>query len=224
MSVPAAGAITAVITDFGGVLTSPLIEAFTAAQERVGVPLEALGQAMATIAERDGVNPLFELERGRMTEAAFHRRLSEQLTDQLGRKVEMDDFGRQLFEGLEPNERFIEYLRELRGRGYRLAICTNNVREWESQWRAMLPIDELFDAVVDSGFVGFRKPEREIYDLTLERLGVGPEAALMIDDIDINCDAARALGMTAVQFHCTEQAIADIEAALRGAGKPGGLD
>ena len=65
-------------------------------------------------------------------------------------------------------------MRELRQRGYRLAICTNNVREWEPLWRAKLPVDEIFDVVVDSAFVGFRKPEPAIYQLTLERLGVEP--------------------------------------------------
>ena len=52
-----------------------------------------------------------------------------------------------------------------------MALLTNNVREWEPLWRSMLPVDEIFELVVDSGFVGYRKPDREIYDLTLERLG-----------------------------------------------------
>ena len=50
-------------------------------------------------------------------------------------------------------------------------MLTNNVREWEPLWRSMLPVDEIFETVVDSGFVGCRKPEPKIYELTLERLG-----------------------------------------------------
>jgi len=105
-------------------------------------------------------------------------------------------------------------MRDLRARGYRLAICTNNVREWEGLWRAMLPVDEIFEVVVDSAFVGTRKPEPRIYELTLERLGVDAGTALFIDDIEINCDAARELGMRAVWFESSAQAIADTEAAL----------
>jgi epoxide hydrolase-like predicted phosphatase len=108
----------------------------------------------------------------------------------------------------------IDYMRELRGRGYRMAICTNNVREWESRWRAMLPVDEIFDVIVDSAFVGVRKPESRIYELTLERLGVSAGAALFIDDIEVNCTAARELGMSAVWFRSTDQAKADSEAVL----------
>jgi HAD superfamily hydrolase (TIGR01509 family) len=62
--------------------------------------------------------------------------------------------------------------------------------------------------------VGTRKPERRIYEITLEELGVPAEAALFVDDLEINCDAARELGMTAVWFRDTNQAIAEIEAAL----------
>jgi putative hydrolase of the HAD superfamily len=108
----------------------------------------------------------------------------------------------------------IDYLRGLRDRGYRLAICTNNVREWEERWRSMLPVDEIFEVVVDSAFVGMRKPDPEIYQVTLERLQVPAKATLFVDDIDVNCDAARAAGMRAVQFRDTEQAIAEIEEIL----------
>jgi HAD superfamily hydrolase (TIGR01509 family) len=78
----------------------------------------------------------------------------------------------------------------------------------------MLPIDELFELVVDSAFVGTRKPERRIYELTLKRLGLPAEAALFIDDVELNCDGARQMGIRAVWFRDTEQAIAGIESAL----------
>src|SRR5205085_5800282 len=123
-------------------------------------------------------------------------------------------FGERFISDLQPNEEFIELMRDLRRRGYAMAICTNNVREWEPFWRDKLPVDEIFDVVVDSGFVGVRKPEPRIYELTLERLGVPAEAALMNDDIELNCDAARALGMQAIWFQSTDQAIAEVEAAL----------
>jgi putative hydrolase of the HAD superfamily len=206
--------IQAVISDFGGVLTSPLLDSFTAFQNSSGISLQQLGSAMAAVAARDGANPLFELETGRMTEATFLRSIGEELTEQVGRPVELHGFGERYFEHLHPNERLIDYMRQLRGRGCKLAICTNNVREWETLWRAKLPVDEIFDVVVDSAFVGTRKPEPRIYELTLDQLGVPAGAALLVDDIDVNCDAARALGMHAVWFRSNDQAIAEIEAAL----------
>jgi putative hydrolase of the HAD superfamily len=207
--------VGAVISDFGGVLTSPLLGSFEAFQRSSGISLEELGRAMAALADRHGINPLFELETARITEADFLAELADQLTDQLGRPVTLDGFGEDYFANLEPNEPMIDYMRSLRERGYKLAICTNNVREWEPLWRRMLPVDEIFDVVVDSAFVGTRKPERRIYELTLARLGVEAGAAVLIDDVELNCQAARELGIHAVWFQDSEQAIADTEAALR---------
>lgn len=206
--------IEAVVSDFGGVLTSPLLDSFAAFQESSGISLEALGKAIATLAGRQGNNPLFELETGRVSEAAFLRELGAQLSDDLGRAVELHGFGERYFERLDPNPRMIEYMRELRGRGYKMAICTNNIREWEQLWRAKLPVDEIFEVVVDSAFVGFRKPEPQIFQITLERLGVEAQGALFIDDVELNCAAARELGMPAIWFSDTEQAIEEIEATL----------
>jgi HAD superfamily hydrolase (TIGR01509 family) len=60
-----------------------------------------------------------------------------------------------------------------------------------------------------------RKPEPEIYELTLERLGgVAAERCLFIDDADVNCEAAAKLGMTAVHYRNNEQAIPEIRETL----------
>jgi putative hydrolase of the HAD superfamily len=207
--------ITTVISDFGGVLTTPLIQSFAAVQDQTGVPFEELVKGMARIQEEDGCHPLFELETGRLTEAEFLRKLGAALEPALGHKPELHRFREIYFEALHPNEPMIELMREAKSGGYRMGLLTNNVREWEPLWRTMLPVDEIFEVVVDSGFVGMRKPDREIYDLTLERLGgPSPGDCLFIDDTDVNCDAARELGMSAVHYRDNGQAIAEIRATL----------
>jgi epoxide hydrolase-like predicted phosphatase len=207
-------AIEAVICDWGGVLTSPLVDSFRAFQEASGMPLEALGRAMAASAEREGAHPLFELETGRLSEREFLAGLERGLRAELGREVDMSGFADSYFAGLRPNEEMIDYARRLRERGIRMAILTNNVREWDSRWRAMLPVDDIFELVVDSAHVGMRKPEPGIYELVLERLALPAGSALLVDDIEANCVAARELGISAVWFRDTEQAIAEVEAAL----------
>ena len=209
-------AIRGVISDFGGVLTSPLLEAFAALQGPDGVPLDALGRAMAATAKAQGAHPLFELEKGHISEADFLSDLQRGLEDELGRPVELSSLGQAFFENLEPNDEMFAFYGELRDRGMRMALLTNNVREWEPLWRSMLPVDDVFEVVVDSGFVGMRKPEPEIYELTLERIGLPADACVFVDDQDLNCEAARELGMAAVHFRTTEQAIAKLEAVLSG--------
>jgi putative hydrolase of the HAD superfamily len=211
----AGGELTAVISDFGGVLTNHLIEAFGAFQDESGISAEQLGRGMQRIAERDGEYPLFRLERGELSEADFLDQLSWALEDELGHRPKLHRFREIYFEALHANEPMLDLMREIRDRGLRLAILTNNVREWEERWRAMLPIDEIFELVVDSAWVGMRKPDPEIYLLTVERLGgVEVNQCLFVDDNELNVEAARELGMTAVHFRSNEQAIPEIRAAL----------
>jgi putative hydrolase of the HAD superfamily len=211
--------VEAVIFDFGGVLSSPIAASFAFVQETAGIPLEALGRAMATVTERDGANPLHELECGRITEPEFMADLEAVISAEVGLPVAMHDFSEHYFRHLHTNEEIVGLVRSLRARGYRTALLTNNVREWEPRWRKMIPVDDLFELVVDSAFVGMRKPDPRIYTLTCERLGLPASRCLFLDDFEINCDAARRLGMRAVQFHDTTQAIDDIEAALLAAAE-----
>jgi putative hydrolase of the HAD superfamily len=210
--------VEVVISDFGGVLTTPLIESFMAFQDQTGITTEALGKAMAAATKANGENPLFQMERGEITEAAFLEKLTDALEPLLGHRPEMHRFKEIYFEALDANEPMIELMRELRGAGYRMAMLTNNVREWESLWRPMLAVDEIFETVVDSGFVGCRKPESRIYELTLERVDAEPDACLFVDDIEVNCEGARKAGLRAVHFRDNEQAIPEIRAALAAGG------
>ena len=215
--------IRALISDFGGVLTTPLLGSFLAFQDRTGISGESLGSAMQRIYERDGEHPLYELEKGHVSEDDFLETLRGELAVELGHEPEMHEFKEIYFEALQPNEPMIELMRAAKAAGHRMALLTNNVREWEPLWRSMLPVDEIFELVVDSAFVGMRKPEPEIYTLTLERLreldpdGLGDldfAECAFVDDIEVNCVAARELGMAAVWFQSTEQAIEEIEALL----------
>jgi putative hydrolase of the HAD superfamily len=201
----------ALITDFGGVLTSPLQEGFLAFQEESGVSLEDLGKAMARATEEHGDHPLFVLERGEISETEFRARIEPHLED----GFDLVRLRTLYFERMEPNRPMIEFVRRVRQDGLRTALLTNNVREWEPLWRAKLPeVEDLFEVVVDSAYVGMRKPEPAIYELTLEWLGLQGEDCVFVDDLEPNCEAARALGMVAVRFENPEQAIPELESAL----------
>ncbi|MBK8294924.1 MAG: HAD family phosphatase [Solirubrobacterales bacterium] len=208
--------IEMVISDFGGVLTTPLSEAFLAFQDKVGIAPENFGKALKEATEKTGTNPLFELECGRITEAEFDEQLATALEPHLGRRPDIRQFGLDIFGTLEPNVGMIDLIREVRRDGLRTAMLTNNVREWETLWREMLPVDELFETVVDSAFVGVRKPDPRIYELTLGRVDLPAGACIFIDDMKVNCEAATELGIHAVHFRETAQARAEVHALLAG--------
>lgn len=206
---------TAFVCDFGGVLTSPLSAGFLAYQEESGVSVEQLGLAMARATEVHGEHPLFALERGEISETQFAQRIEPSLDP----GFDVVRLRTLFFEHIQTNEPMVAYAAELRRRGVRTALLTNNVREWEPLWRGKLPeIDAIFEVVVDSAFVGLRKPDPRIYELTLERLGDGVrgEDCVFVDDLDVNCEAAGALGMRSVRFEDADQAIAEIESVLSG--------
>lgn len=210
--------VTTIVCDLGGVLTTPLYDAFLAYQDHSGIELLQFWTALGALSEAGGVNPMAELECGHITEMEFTDALAGQLAAQVGHPVDISDFGDVWFSHLHPNTAMLELMGSLQGRGYRMGLLTNNVREWERHWRPNMPIDAIFTVVVDSGFVGMRKPDLAIYALTEDRLGVSPGEILFIDDLDENIAAARRAGWSGVQFHTNDQAIAEIEAVLAADG------
>jgi putative hydrolase of the HAD superfamily len=206
--------IRAIVSDFGGVLTTPLFAAFAAFQDEVGISPENLGKAMRVgLAEGEDL-PLFQLERGEISEDRFIERLEDGLESILDHRPHLHHFRQKFWGALHPNDEMIALMRELKANGLKMAMLTNNVREWEPLWRSMLPVDEIFEEIVDSAFVGCRKPESRIYELTLERVGIPAEACLFVDDLQVNCKAAEKAGMKTVHFRENEQAIAEIRTAL----------
>ena len=209
--------IRAVVSDFGGVLTAPLMEGFARFQADTGVAPEDFGAAIARATSAGGGrNPLYALEVGAIGEGEFLATIERELAAGVGRPVALHGFGERYMNALDANDELFAYYRALHARGLRFAMLTNNVREWEPFWRAKLPIDEIFETVVDSAFVGLRKPDPAIYAIVLERLGLPADECVFVDDLAVNVDAARALGFAVVRYRDTAQAIAELDALVGG--------
>lgn len=115
----------------------------------------------------------------------------------------------------ELNTTMAAYFQRLRPR-YRTAILSNAAeggrREEERRYR----FASMADVLVYSYEVGIEKPDQRIYEITCQRLGVRPSEVVFLDDLEVNVVAARRLGMRAVLFQSTAQAITDVEACLTG--------
>lgn len=207
----------AVVVDYGGVLTNPLSETLEAYCAATGITAEQIATAFAAVAAQDGgVAPMSQLEVAAITEETFVAKVSAALVA-AGAPRPPARFGEIWFRGRRANEPFVDYLRELRTRGHPVGLLTNNVAEWEPLWKATIPVDELFDAVVVSSEERMRKPDPRIYDTMVERLGLPASQCVFVDDVEENCAAAEQAGMTAVRFRDHVQAIAEIEALLAAA-------
>ncbi len=120
--------------------------------------------------------------------------------------------------GGEVRADMVERTRRLRVEGYRTALITNNVVEFRDFWRPLLPLDELFDVVIDSSEVGMRKPDPRIFELALTQMGgIDPTRSVFLDDYPGNITAAEALGMHGVLVEAAyDDAIRRLDAILTG--------
>jgi len=113
------------------------------------------------------------------------------------------------------NAEIADYWRARRDEGYATAIISNSFVGAREREEAAYRFSELTDLIVYSHEVGMAKPDPAIYELCLERLGLPPQQTVFVDDVEENCAAARALGMSAVLFQDTAQAIRDLDALLQ---------
>jgi epoxide hydrolase-like predicted phosphatase len=111
------------------------------------------------------------------------------------------------------NRPLTEFVQSLRPR-IKTGIVSNSFVGAREREEDAYGFGNMFDAIVYSHEVGHLKPEPAIYTIACERLGVAPAEALFVDDLEANVDGARAVGMDAITFVDTEQAISDISARL----------
>jgi putative hydrolase of the HAD superfamily len=206
--------IKAIWSDFGGVLTPSLADTFRDFSERTGIKAMDFLTAMQTVADGLGMPLMAPLDTGRLTEREWGARMGDELVKTTGVRYDLTNFSALWFADRPANQPMVDYLAELRRRGYLVGMLTNNVREWEPYWRAMLPVESVFDAVVNSCDVGCRKPEPAMFRLAEQRLDVRPDQCVLIDDLAENCAGARDGGWQAVLFTDNDKAVADLEALL----------
>ncbi|MDJ0786278.1 MAG: HAD family phosphatase [Myxococcota bacterium] len=192
--------LDAVLFDFGGVFTPSPFTAVADYGASLGIEPGRFVEAVFGPYSEDTDHPWHRVERGEIPLLEAREGILA-----LGREqgMQVDLFGalKALAEagGGAVREPMVSCVRELRGQGVRTALVTNNAAEFAPAWRPLLPLDELFDAVIDSSEVGLRKPDRRIYELALERIG-GVEAsrAAFLDDYEGNVSAAVELGLHGV--------------------------
>jgi epoxide hydrolase-like predicted phosphatase len=203
--------VRALIFDFGGVFTDSPFDAVETFGESLGLNADAVTAIVFGSYEQDGGHPWHQLERGEISlESARQEILS--LGREQGLEVDIYDlFSRMAGNnaGVDRRQPLVDKVRSLKSRGYPMGIITNNVVEFGDAWRGLIPVDELFDFVVDSSHVGVRKPDPRIFQIALRELGsVDASSTVYLDDYPANVKAAETLGMRGITV------TADMEATL----------
>jgi len=189
--------IEAVLYDFGGVFTeSPFLAAHEAGEE-LGIDIDVAFDLCFGSYHDDGDHPWHRLERGEMT-LEDARQALRTMASERGYDVDPVDFLMRLAREDHQREPVVQRALAIKASGIRTACVTNNILEFGEGWRSLVPVDDLFDAVVDSCHAGVRKPDPRIYRLALDAVDVDAEAAVFLDDHPANVAAAEALGMRGI--------------------------
>ena len=193
--------IDAVLWDFGGVFTPSPFAAIEAAGDELGIaPAAAIAYVFGPY-DQDSDHPWHRLERGELTmDAAREHIMAAAAAD----GVELDPWDLLMRMGTTDgplvNADVLAAAHAVRARGLRSGLVTNNIVELRDGWRSLVPVDELFEVVVDSSEEGVRKPDPRIFEIALERLdGPAPDRVAFLDDYQGNIDAAGGLGLRAIR-------------------------
>jgi putative hydrolase of the HAD superfamily len=195
---------SALLLDFGGVLTSSVWDSFAAFCREKGLDDDTVKRLFRE--DPAALADLRELETGRIEEAEFEGRLA----DRLG-LTEADRLIDSMFGGMRPEPSMVEATRSARAAGVRTGLISNS---WSTNHYDRQLLGELFDAVVISAEVALHKPQPEIYLLAAERLAVQPGVCAFVDDLRENCAGAEAVGMTAILHRDPARTIARLEGLL----------
>ena len=194
------GELRGIVTDWGGVLTSPILTTVQAWIEADGIDWDSYRTVMRLwVSQAYGVdagpNPIHALERGECSGAEFEQILAARLLRVDGETVVAEGLLRRMFAASVPVPGMYDTIRTLRAAGFSTALLSNS---WGCDEYPRADFPGLFDTVVLSGEVGMRTPEQEIFRHAAATLGLAPAECVFIDDMEANVAAAQACGMTGV--------------------------
>lgn len=201
--------LTALVVDYGGVLTNSLQDTMGAWLEADRIdPARYRAVMREWLSDKAGRNIAQDLERGTISAAEFERQFAAVLAREDGSIPDAEGLLDRMFSGFVTEEGMIGVVRRARAAGLKTGLLSNSWGNTYDQDQ----LAELFDVAVISGEVGLRKPEPEIYRLAAERLGVPTRECVFVDDLPPNVRGAVAVGMVGVHHVDTETTVTELEA------------
>jgi len=203
------------IVDWGGVLTMPIRTAIGNWLKATGVDQNHYGSVVRSWVEplAGESSPVHRLERGELALEEFEHLLSEALASE-GSPVEAQGLVGKMFADLALYEDSMTSLvTRAHAAGIRTGLLSNS---WGNEYDRT-DWHEMFDAVVISGEVGMRKPEPEIFELALVRIGLPAAECVFVDDMAHNIVAARQAGLAGIVHRSFERTAEELETLFPGA-------
>jgi putative hydrolase of the HAD superfamily len=194
--------VRAAIFDLGGVVLESPMGAIADFEARRGIPA---GTVNRVVVESGDSGAWARHERGEVERASFLPAFASEFAHR-GFSVDVGALMDEVDASIRVRPRMLRAVGKLRSRGIAVAALTNN-------WTPFDPdgVPRHFDVTVESVIEGTRKPERRIYEICVDRLGVEPSDCVMFDDLGPNLKTARELGMVTVKVTSAGQALTEID-------------
>ena len=120
---------------------------------------------------------------------------------------------RSILDNNQPDIELFDYIEKKLMLHYKLGMLSNAGDDWLDEMMGP-ERKSLFEVIVLSYQVGYTKPQREIYEITAQRLNVQPQECIMIDDKNRYCEGAIEAGMKAIEYKTVNQMINELEYIL----------
>lgn len=125
---------------------------------------------------------------------------SAQVFQELGFTGDLELRQREYLDSVEIFEDFFEFAGKIK-KDHKLGLISNDSSQWSSYFRKKYDLNKYFDALSVSGDLKIKKPDKRIFNITLEKLGCTPEDCTYVDDRINNVRTALSMGMNAVLFN-----------------------
>ncbi|HUY22190.1 MAG TPA: HAD-IA family hydrolase [Acidimicrobiales bacterium] len=203
---PAPAPVTAVLFDFGGVITDSPFDAFERYEREHGLPVGFIRQVNTT---NHLDNAWARLERNEVQFDEFCDAFEAE-AELAGGRIDARELFAMFTGALRPE--MVEAVDRCR-RHFTTGLLTNNFVTplAASRPARFAEVLAMFDVIVESSVVGVRKPDERFYLLACELLDIEPGEAVFLDDLGVNLKPARALGMATIKVTDTERAIVELE-------------
>ena len=186
--------IRAIIFDFAGVIGTEGYSLW--AKEKKSQGIEATSTYFHDISNR--------LDRGDITR--------EEFTQDLSKKVGTDSkkIWGEMFKKIKINHELLNIITKLR-KNYKIGLLTNYNYLWMNELFSIYKLEKYFDSKVISSLHRVIKPEKKIYQISLELLKIKPEEAIFFDDRQRNIDGGESVGIKSFLFTTNQKLIEDLK-------------
>jgi len=198
--------VKGLVFDFGGPVLLTPFEVRSVGERNLGLPAGSLAWTGPFDPQADRL--WREFQAGQLNEREYWAHQAERFSELTGLPADMPSMMAPLYAGseeelLRPDA--VALIHDAKAAGIRVGIHTNDLTSFhDAEWLEKMTILREFEVMVDGRTDGVYKPDREAFDLMIERMGMPPADIVFIDDQPVNIRGAQEAGMHCVLLDPTD--------------------